>query len=460
MRVTIVGTGYVGLVTGACLAAIGHRVVCVDVQPERVQLINDGHAPFHEAGLSELLQKNLAAGNLSATTDLHAALAGSEISLIAVGTPPTGEAVDLSYVEAAAAQIGQALRGSDSYHVVVVKSTVPPGTTDTLVRRTIEEHSGRRAGEFGLCMNPEFLREGSAVHDFMYPDRIVIGEWDARSGTVVESLYAAFDCPKPHTSLRNAELIKYTSNSLLSVLISFSNEIAGLCEAIPGTDVETVMDALHLDKRLSPVLNGQRIKPDILTYLRAGIGFGGSCFPKDVNALRMFAREREIEMPMLDATMQVNGRRPRQVVDLVEQSAGGLSGRTVALLGLAFKPDTDDLRESPSLTIIRHLLERGAVVRAYDPIAAGAAKSLLDTERVTLCDTPEELLTGVDAAVIATAWPEFARWDWAALGKLMRRPVIVDGRSVLRRVQLPEFMIYQTIGQGREELVQQQGGAS
>lgn len=454
MRVTVVGTGYVGLVTGAALASINHEVVCVDVQADRVKLINDGHAPFHEAGLPELLRAGLEAGNFRATTDLREAMADSEISLIAVGTPPSGadgEGVDLSYVEAAAGQIGQVLREMDGYHVVVVKSTVPPGTTDTVVRLAVERASGRKAGEFGLCMNPEFLREGSAVEDFMYPDRIVIGEWDARSGQKLEDLYTPFDCPKPRTSLRNAELTKYASNSLLSVLISFSNEIANFCEAVPGTDVETVMDALQLDKRFSPVVKGQRITPGVLSYLRAGVGFGGSCFPKDVNALRVFAREHQIETPMLDATMLVNKQRPQQVVALIEQAVGGeLRGCEIALLGLAFKPGTDDLRESPSLTIIRHLLDGGAKVRAYDPVASSAAEDLLDLERVTLCDTPEELLSGADAAVIATAWTEFAEWDWSSLCKLMRRPVIVDGRSVLRNVKLPDEAIYQPIGQKLE----------
>lgn len=446
MKVAIVGTGYVGLVTGACLASIGHEVVCVDVQSERVQMINDGQAPFHEAGLPELIKRGLEKRTLSATTDLREAIGGSRLSLIAVGTPPKNEQVDLSYVEKAAAQIGEVLRDHEGYHVVAVKSTVPPGTTDTLVRETVERHSGRKAGEFGLCMNPEFLREGSAVEDFAQPDRIVIGEWDARSGAVLDELYSVFDCPKPHTSLRNAELTKYASNSLLSVLISFSNEIAGLCEAIPGMDVETVMDTLHLDKRFSPVLDGRRIKPGALTYLRAGIGFGGSCFPKDVNALRMFARGCEVEMPMLDATMRVNGRRPQQIVQLIGNSLGGSDGRTVAVLGLAFKPDTDDLRESPSLAIIHHLVEHGARVRAYDPIAMGAARALLN-DAVELCDTPEALLADVDAAVIATAWSEFARWDWDGLSKLMRQPLIIDGRSVLRDVQLPKHVRYQPIGQ-------------
>lgn len=445
MQVTVVGTGYVGLVTGACLASIGHRVACVDVLAERVEIINRGEAPFYEPGLTNLIQTGLENGHLQATTDLQQAMFGSEVSIIAVGTPPVGEEIDLSYVEIAAAQIGQALRYMDHYHVVVVKSTVPPGTTDTLVRCTVEQNAKRRVSEFGLCMNPEFLRQGSAVDDFMHPDRIVIGQWDERSGQVLAEMYSAFHCPKVHTTLHNAELIKYASNALLSVLISFSNEIASLCEATPGTDVKTVMDSLHLDRRLSPLLDDQLIRPGILDYLCAGAGFGGSCLPKDVNALRMFARVRQVETPLLDATMAVNEQRPEQVVALVEQALDGLQGHTVAVLGLTFKPGTDDLRGSPALTMIRYFLDKGTTVRAYDPLASSTDPSLLDS-RVTVCDTPEVALTNADAALIATAWPEFTSWNWQVLCGLMRQPIIVDGRNALRHVQLPAQVIYWPIG--------------
>ncbi len=451
MQVTVIGAGYVGLVTSASLAAIGHQVFCVDVLSDRVEMINRGEVPFHEPGLAELIQDGIRSGRLHATTNLAKAICNSQISMIAVGTPPQGEHIDLSYVATAAQQIGQVLRYTDGYHVVVVKSTVVPGTTDTLVLRLLEEASGLSAGEFGLCMNPEFLREGSAVADFMNPDRIAIGQWDERSGQVLMELYAAFDCPKLRTSLRNSELIKYAANAFLATAISYSNELARLCEAIPGTDVVTVMDGLHLDRRLSPVIDGQRVLPGILTYLGAGAGFGGSCLPKDVNALRSFAALHQIQTPLLDAVMQVNEHRPQQVVNIAEQVLGTLQGRTITVLGLAFKPGTDDLRDSPAIRIIKLLLNQGAKVRAYDPLAVSAANSLCD---ITLYHQPEAALAGADAALIATAWPEFAQWDWATLCHTMHQPVIIDGRNALSQVCLPTKVIYRQIGRNYPEKVE------
>jgi UDPglucose 6-dehydrogenase/GDP-mannose 6-dehydrogenase len=446
MNIAIVGSGYVGLVSGACLASVGHEVRCVDQLSDRVDQVRRGEPPFHEPGLPELLRRTLASGRLTATADLAGAVAASDVTLIAVGTPPRGEAPDLSFVEAAASGIGRALRGTSSYHVVVTKSTVPPGTTEAVGERIAAE-SGRSPGEFGLCMNPEFLREGHAVADFLHPDRIVIGQRDGRSGRVVADMYAAFDCPRLHTTLRNAELIKYASNSLLSVLISFSNELAGLCEALPGTDVDTVMTGLHLDRRLSPMAGDVRVRPGILDYLRAGIGFGGSCLPKDVNALRVFARERGVVTPLLDATVRVNTDRARRVIDQLERLLGGLSDRTIAVLGLAFKPGTDDLRESPAFALIRVLRERGARVRAFDPLAMEAARRAMGgTADYELSSSPEEALTGADGVLVATAWPEFTEWDWDALCRLMRRPVILDGRHALARVRLPGSAVYQVIG--------------
>jgi UDPglucose 6-dehydrogenase/GDP-mannose 6-dehydrogenase len=447
MKITVVGSGYVGLVSGACLASLGHDVCSVDRLQERVDQIRRAEAPFHEPGLPELLQQTLASGKLKATTDLVGAVSSSDVTIVAVGTPPRGEAPDLSFLEAAAAEIAAALRSASRYHVVVVKSTVPPGTTSRIGERILVE-SGRAADTLGLSMNPEFLREGHAVADFLHPDRIVIGERDVKSGAVVADLYTGFGCPKLHTTLQNAELIKYTSNSLLSVLISFSNEIAALCESLPGTDIDTVMAGLHLDRRLSPLVDGARVRPGILEYLRAGVGFGGSCLPKDVNALRSFARERHVETSMLDATIRINTDRPGRIVDRLGELIGGLQGRTVALLGLAFKPGTDDVRDSPSLPLLRALQERGAAVRAYDPLSLESARRALgQSNPVVLCATPDEALTGADAALIATAWPEFAEWDWNARCALMRRAVILDGRNALRQVRLPAGTVYQPIGQ-------------
>jgi UDPglucose 6-dehydrogenase/GDP-mannose 6-dehydrogenase len=445
MKVTVVGTGYVGLVTGACISSQGHEVVCVDVQPERVECIGRGEAPFYEPGLNELIVAGIKAKRLSATGDLAAAMTESDISIIAVGTPARASRIDLSYVEQAAGQIGRTLSRAKPYHVIVVKSTVVPGTTDTLVRKTVEAASGRKAGEFGLCMNPEFLREGFAVEDFMYPDRIVIGEWDSRSGDVLAKVYDKFDCPVLRLSLRNAEMIKYSSNALLATLISFSNEFARLCESLPGTDVDAVMDGLHLDRRLSPVVDGKRIVAGILVYLRAGAGYGGSCLPKDVAAIRAFAGERSIPTPLLDAVAQINRDRPREVVAMLEKAMGGAESKTVAVLGLAFKAGTDDLRESPALKIVDALKEKGIAVRAHDPLAMKPAEPIVGKD-VKLCADAQSLLDGVDAAVIATAWPEFVQWDWQQLVKLMRQPIVLDARNALRKVKWAAGVMYLPIG--------------
>jgi UDPglucose 6-dehydrogenase/GDP-mannose 6-dehydrogenase len=447
MKLTIVGTGYVGLVTGACLAEVGHQVVCVDVSDERVEMITRGVAPFYELGLSKLVQNGLLNGRLSATTNLEEAVKQSESTMIAVGTPSEihGGPIDLSYVRTAAEQIGRVLRDLIDYHVVIVKSTVIPGTTQNVVRECLENASGMKTGEFGLVMNPEFLREGSAVTDFMEMDRIVVGEWDKKSGDTIAKLYTKFNCPIFRTSLRNAELIKYISNTLLATLISFSNEVASMCEAMPDADSNEVMEGLCLDHRLSPVVNGQRIQPGILSYLRAGIGYGGSCLPKDTSALLNFAQSINLKMPLLNAVMEINEQRPGQVLSLLEKKIGKLQDKQVAVLGLAFKPDTDDIRDSPALRLIKVLLDKGAKVRAYDPLAMPAARVALG-DSIELCEDAESLLNGTDVAVIATAWPEFREWSWTELAKKMNTPILVDGRNLLRQKALPESITYLPIG--------------
>ena len=444
MKVTIVGTGYVGLVTGTCLASRGHRVACIDSDAHRVATIARGAPPFHEPGLTELLGSALRDGRLTVGAALEEAVADSDVSMLAVGTPSREGRIDLSAVEAAATAVGRALGRREEYHVVVVKSTVVAGTTDTVVRRALEAGSGRPAGAFGLCMNPEFLREGSAVADFMRPDRIVVGCWDARSAAVLDELYRGFDCPRIVTSLRNAEMIKYAANALLATLVSYSNEVAALCEAMPGLDEETVMTGVHLDRRLTPV-DGAAGPAGIVTYLRAGVGFGGSCLPKDVDALRGLAAERGVATPLLDAVMAVNRQRAGQVVTRLGAALGGLAGRVIAVLGLAFKPGTDDVRDSPAVALIHGLLAAGASVQAYDPLVR-AVPAL--GGQVALRPAPEAALAGADAVVIATACPEFRSLDWQACARAMRRRVILDGRDALRGVPLPEGVTYLRIGLG------------
>jgi UDPglucose 6-dehydrogenase len=442
MKLAVVGTGYVGLVTGACLASLGHTVACVDADPRRAELIARGEPPFHEPGLGELLRRALQNGRLAVVPSVEDAVVDSTLSILAVGTPSRDGRIDLGAIEAAAAAVGRALRGRAGYHVVVVKSTIVPGTTDTVVRRAVERAAGRTLGEFGLCMNPEFLREGSAVADFMNPDRIVLGSSDTRAAGVLAELYAGFDCPKLVTSLRNAEMIKYAANTLLATLVSYSNEIAAVCEAIPGLDEDTVMAGVHLDRRLTAPGESP---PGIVAYVRGGIGFGGSCLPKDLEALRGLAAEHGVSTPLLDAVGTVNRERPRRIVGLLETVLGGLDGRAVAVLGLAFKPGTDDVRDSPALAVIRCLRDAGAMVRAYDPLVRDDAGL---GDGVTLCSAPAAALADADAALIATAWPEFQTLDWGALTRGMRRRLLLDGRNVLRHVRLPADTTYLPTGLG------------
>jgi len=446
MRVAIVGTGYVGLVTGACLASIGHDVTCVDRLPDRVDMLNNGQAPFYEPGLSDLVARLTRAGKLKASGDIRSAVRSAEISIIAVGTPDKDGQIDLSQVAAAAADIGSALKASSDYHVVTVKSTVVPGTTDRIVRESVEAASGKKVGlDFGLCMNPETLREGSAIDDFMAADRILIGQYDDRSGAVLMELYKQFDCPKLQLSLRNAEFVKYASNLLLATMVSYSNEIAAMCESMPGTDVDIVMDGVHLDRRLTPVLEGRRVSPGILSYLRAGAGFGGSCLPKDVNALRDFANARGVASPVLDAVVAVNRSRPAYVASLAETLIGSITGKRIAVLGLAFKAGTDDLRDSPALALIRVLLKRGANVVTYDPMCMDGARRIFG-KSVAFAEDAGSALVGADLAIMATAWPDFLDLDWDKVAGNMSSPILIDGRNAFRNRPKPSGIRYYAIG--------------
>ena len=447
MKIVIVGTGYVGLVTGVGLALQGHDVVCVDKNAKRIDPINSGKAPFFEPGLDELLGKVARAGRLQASGSLTQALRGADVSIIAVGTPSTGTGIDLSYIRQAARELGEQLRQLDRYHVITVKSTVVPSTTDTVVRHELETASGLKAGEFGLAMNPEFLREGCAVADFNNPDRIVIGQWDERSGGVLQDMYRAFTCPIVRTSLRNAEMIKYTSNALLASLISFSNEVASLCEAVPGLDEAEIMRGVHLDRRWT-VKNGSNlpISPEVVHYLRAGIGFGGSCFPKDLQALGYFAEQNGVALPILDAVLKTNRERRDRIIDLLESTLGAIGGRRIAVLGLAFKPDTDDTRELPGMRLADGLARRGAKVTVHDPLVPiEAIRNELPAGVIGVSDI-EEAVRDKDAVIIATAWPHYRAWDWNRLGDHMALPLIFDGRQVVDAASLNPRIRLVTIG--------------
>ena len=441
MKISIFGLGYVGLTLGACLASRGFEVTGVDVDKNRVEVVNRGEPPFYEPGLSELLRETLEKGLFRATTDAHEAVLASDISFICVGTPsaPDGSA-DLRYVEEAARAIGKALKGKEKWHLVAVRSTVPPGTTGGLVKRALEEESGKRAGEgFGLCANPEFTKEGSAVNDTFNPDRIVIGELDERSGSTLESLYREFHGGNPpptvRTSLVNAELIKYASNAFLATKVSFINEIANIAQRVPGADVEVIAKGIGFDKRIGPL------------FLRAGLGFGGSCFPKDLRALIRFSESVNYEPKILKAVLEVNERQPYRAIELAKALAGPLEGKRVAVLGLAFKPNTDDIREAVSLKIVKALLSEGARVAVYDPKAMPNARKVLGGS-VEYAASAEECLKGANCAIIATEWDEFKRLKPEDFAKLMRTPAVVDGRRVYDPKEFAGKISFAAIGLG------------
>lgn len=430
MRVSVVGTGYVGLVSGVGLSELGHDITCVDIDQAKVDLINKGVTPIFEEGLEEMLARNVGA-RLRATTDLRSAVLDSELTLVAVGTPFDGEHIDLRYVREAARQIGEALRDKDGYHVVVVKSTVVPGTTSDVVLPVLEEASGKRAGaDFGVGMNPEFLAEGAAVADFMAPDRIVLGGIDERSRDALGELYAPFaDATVLRTDTTTAEMIKYTANSLLATMISFSNEIGNLCARV-GVDVVEAMAGVHLDKRLSPVLaDGSRVSPGFLSFLAAGCGFGGSCFPKDVKALVAFGRQHDNPMPILDSVISTNNAQPGRMLELLRRQVPDLSGARVVVLGMAFKPGTDDIRESPSLPVTEALLDAGAVVTAYDPVARATAEAHFG-DRVRFTGTLEDAVDAADAILLMTRWKHFERLP-ELLARRGRDVAVIDGRRLL-----------------------------
>jgi len=440
MRVSIVGTGYVGLVSGVCLASKGHDVTCVDVDEAKVRQIQNGVPPIHEEGLEQLLKENVGRG-LRVTTDLEAAVLDSDITLIAVGTPFDGQVIDLGYVREASRQIGEALRQKPGFHAVVVKSTVVPGTTDDVVSPIVAEASGKTVGQgFGVGMNPEFLAEGRAVEDFMKPDRIALGAGDPRTAELLEELYDIFpDADKVRTTPRTAEMIKYAANSLLATMISFANEIAAVCSAHEDVDVVEVLNGVHLDKRLSPILeDGRRVSAPVTTYIEAGCGFGGSCFPKDVKALVAHGTRSGVNMQLLESVLSINADQPELMVDLLRESVPELRGVEVAVLGLAFKPGTDDIRESPALSIVDSLLRAGASLRLYDPIVGAGDFPLPDGASARHADSLVEALQGVRAALLVTRWPEFDAVP-ALISALDEPPLLVDGRRMLAPDSVPHY---------------------
>ena len=440
MKVAVVGAGYVGLVTAVCLADKGHRVVCADVDGDKIDRIRRGIPPIHEPGLEELLRRNVGT-RLLATTSLADAVVDSDVTLIAVGTPFDGQSIDLGQIREAAQAVGAALRSTSTYHVVVVKSTVVPGTTDEVVTPILEAASGKKAGpDFGVGMNPEFLTEGEAVDDFMFPDRLVLGGLDERTIDTLAGLYTPFTgVEHVRTNSRTAEMIKYTSNALLATAISFSNEISNLCTAIGGIDVVDVMQGLHLSRYLGPTApDGSRTVAPIAAFLWAGCGFGGSCLPKDTKALIAHGRQAGEPMSILEAVVRVNEHQPRRLLALLTKHFPSLDGVRVAVLGLAFRPGTDDVRESPAIPVVRELLRAGAAVKAYDPAAGAQAEKLFQDRRLEVCDSLLEAVTDVQAVVLVTRWEEFRRLP-ELLADMDPQPVLIDGRRLVDKRSVARY---------------------
>lgn len=461
IKITITGTGFVGLVTGAVFADKGFNVVALDIDQQKVDTVNRGETFFFEPNLPPLVQRVILENKtLTACTNIIGSIRNSDVTFICVGTPSREDgSCDLQYIEQSARDIGQAIKEKNGYHLVIAKSTIVPGTTRNLIKQAIEEESGKKAGEgFGLCMNPEFLREGQSVHDAVYPDRIIIGEYDKKSGEMLEGMFRVLYNEKEDAYTRNwegiykkkvtcpvilrftletAECIKYANNSFLATKISFINEFANICERLEGVDINNVAKGIGLDFRI----NSQ--------FLRAGAGFGGSCFPKDVKAIMKFAKDLEYESKILKSVLDVNDHQAKRMVELTEEKLGNLSDKKVCILGLSFKPETDDMRSAPSIKIIDHLLSIGATVIAWDPKALDEAKKdHWIGDKITYAESIQAALKDADACLLVTEWDEFRKLEPSDF-KSMKNPILIDGRRIYEPKKfLKEGINYSGIGIG------------
>ncbi|MFD2168751.1 UDP-glucose dehydrogenase family protein [Tumebacillus lipolyticus] len=436
MHVSVIGTGYVGATTCATLASMGHRVIGVDVDQQKVAMLNSGRLPFYEEGLEALMGSLITQGSLTFTTDLPKAVTESEILFLTVGTPSQSDgSADLSYIEEAVRQIGRHL---DRYKVVVSKSTVPVGTGDR-VRAILEAELAKRGVviPFDVVSNPEFLREGKALHDALHPDRVVIGCESDKARAMMTELYQGVRTVMLYTSVRDAEMIKYASNAFLALKISFVNELARLCEKT-GSSISKVARGMGLDSRIGP------------QFLRAGIGYGGSCFPKDVRALIHLGKQQGVPLQLLDAVTSINQTQAPWFLQKVETAIGPFSGKRIALLGLTFKPGTDDIREAPALAMIEMLQERGAEVSAFDPQGMEAVRQI--HPQVKMATDAYGAIDGADAVLLVTEWPEFLDLDWSKVRKRMRGRWILDGRNALDGDKLrASGFAYACVGERRSE---------
>lgn len=435
MNIAIVGTGYVGLVSGACFAEMGIDVTCVDIDPEKVKCLLEGEIPIYEPGLEELVRRNVEAGRLHFTTDLTTCLDNVEVVFSAVGTPPDEDgSADLQYVLEVARTFGRHIK---KYTILVIKSTVPVGTAKK-VKAVIEEELAKRSEQidFEVVSNPEFLKEGAAVKDFMSPDRVIVGVENDRAKKVMEQLYRPFlinNFRLYFMDILSAEMTKYAANAMLATRISFMNDIANLCDLV-GANVDMVRKGIGTDSRIGP------------KFLYPGCGYGGSCFPKDVKALICTAREHKYTMSVIEAVEAVNERQKEIVVKKLQDKLGILQGKTIALWGLAFKPETDDMREAPALVVIEKLLEAGASVKVYDPVAMDECRRRIG-DRVVYCKDMYDVVIDADALAVLTEWKEFRIPSWSVIKRVMKQPVLVDGRNIYSKDEvIAEGFEYAAIG--------------
>jgi len=441
-RISIIGTGYVGLCTAVGFASKGYEVIASTHNREKAVLINEGVPPFYEPDLEKWLRKVVKKGYLKCVLNKpHEAVLSTDISLNAVGTPGLpDESIDLQYIKRSTRKIGEALSKKDTYHLVVIKSTVVPGTLENVVKPILEKYSDKHCGsDFGLCMNPEFLREGSALYDTLHPHRIVIGEYNKKSGDVLEALYRGFYgtkvAPIIRTNLITAELIKYANNSFLATKISFINTIANICEKLPSADVTAVTKGIGLDKRISHL------------FLNAGLGYGGSCFPKDVKALIAFSRSLDYDPPLLNAIENVNKTQPYKAIHLSRELLGNLQGKRIAVLGLAFKPNTDDMREAASIKIIQKLLREQTDITTYDPSAMTNAEKIFGNQ-IKYAPSSIECIKEADCCIIVTEWDEFKKLQPKDFIQNMRQPVLIDGRRIYDPKKFSQKLKFAAVGLG------------
>lgn len=435
MNICVVGTGYVGLVSGACFAEFGVNVVCVDKDKKKIDMLNNGAIPIYEPGLEELVKKNVKDNRLSFTTDIDKAIKDSLIVFIAVGTPPKDDgSADLSYVEGVARSIARNLNG---YKVIVTKSTVPVGTGEKIRKIILEVN--KKQESFDIVSNPEFLREGSAIEDFMRPNRVVIGASSERAVEVMKELYRPLyliETPFVITNVESAEMIKYASNAFLATKISFINEVANLCERV-GADIHAVAKGMGLDHRIGS------------KFLHAGPGYGGSCFPKDTQAIAQIAKDHKYIFEVVEAVINVNKKQKERMLEKIINTVGEIKDKTIGVLGLSFKPNTDDIRDAPSIDIINGLLKKGAKIKAYDPVAMEEARKIFN-EDIKYCKDSYDAVEGSDALLLITEWNQFRNLDLIKIKELLRLPVIIDLRNVYEPQKMKELGIrYAGVGRGQ-----------